>query len=221
MTVHTPQFTEELLTYLRQINEPEHPVLAKIRLEMQQHRLGKMTIAPEQATFLTWLARLIQVENYLEIGTFTGYSSTAIALALPDHARLTCCDINVTFTNIAQQNWQKANVAHKITLELQPAIITMDQLLAQGKANMFDMAFIDADKPTTPQYFERCLSLIRSGGIIAIDNVLLGGRITKNQNNLSPSHDILRSFNAQLSRDHRIVPITLPLGDGLTLIQKK
>ncbi|ULJ60847.1 O-methyltransferase [Wielerella bovis] len=222
MTVHAPSFTPQLLDYLRQISEPEHPILAQMRQDTEHHRLGKMAIAPEQAALLTWLARLMRVENYLEIGTFTGYSSTAMALALPDNARLTCCDINVTFTDIARQNWQRAGIAHKITLHLQPAIITMDEMLANGAANTFDMAFIDADKPPTPHYFERCLKLVRSGGLIAIDNILLNGRIINDVNENSPaSHAILRDFNAHLPHDERIIPLTLPLGDGLTLIIKK
>lgn len=222
MTVQAPTFTPELLAYLRQISETESPILAQIRDETAQHRLGKMAIAPEQAAFLTWLARLIGAKKYLEIGTFTGYSSTAMALALPENARLTCCDINVTFTQIAQQNWQRAGVAHKIQLHLQPALITLQELLDAGEAESYDLAFIDADKPPTPHYYESCLKLVRSGGIIAIDNILLNGRITQNPHENSPaSHAILQKFNASLPHDTRIVPFTLPLGDGLTLLMKK
>ncbi|MDO4433574.1 MAG: O-methyltransferase [Alysiella sp.] len=222
MSTRPTVFTPELSHYLRQISEAEHPVLTQIRTQTAAHRLGKMAIAPEQAALLTWLARLINVQNYLEIGVFTGYSSTAIALALPENARLHCCDINISFTNIAQQNWQQANVAHKITLHLQPALITLDEMLANGQSNTFDMAFIDADKPPTPHYYERCLKLVRHGGIIAIDNILLGGRITETQLENTPlSHAILQKFNASLPHDPRIVPLTLPLGDGLTLLLKK
>lgn len=222
MTVQAPIFTPELLQYLRNINEPEHPILTQIRQETEHHRLGKMAIATEQAAFLTWLARLLGVRKYLEIGTFTGYSSTAMALALPDSARLTCCDINVTFTDMAQMNWQRAQVAHKITLHLQPALITIQELLANGEAESYDMALIDADKPPTPHYFESCLKLVRSGGIIAIDNILLNGRITQPIHDHSPpSHAILQQFNANLPHDSRIIPFTLPLGDGLTLLIKK
>lgn len=221
MSIHAPLFTPELLHYLRNISASEPPILAQIRQETAQHRLGKMAIAPEQAALLTWLARLINTQHYLEIGTFTGYSSTAMALALPQTARLTCCDINVTFTDQAQRYWQQASVAHKIELHLQPALITLDDLIAQGKSNYFDFAFIDADKPPTPHYYERCLKLVRSGGIIAIDNLLLGGRIVKEPQKNSPaSHAVLRAFNAQLPKDERIIPLTLPLGDGLTLLLK-
>lgn len=222
MSIHAPEFTPELLSYLRNISTPEPAILAIIRQQTAQHRLGKMVIAPEQAALLTWLARLINTQRYLEIGTFTGYSSTAMALALPESARLTCCDINVTFTNQAQQYWQKAGVAHKIELHLQPAIITLDELIEQGKSQTYDFAFIDADKPTTPHYYERCLKLVRSGGIIAIDNLLLGGRIIDKKSNTQPqSHHILRQFNAELAKDKRIIALTLPIGDGLTLLLKQ
>lgn len=222
MTVHCTPFSAELLAYLRQISATEHPILAQIRADTATHRLGKMAIAPEQAALLAWIAQLIDAKKYLEIGTFTGYSSTAMALALPDDAQLTCCDINVTFTNWARDYWQRVGVAHKITLYLQPAIITMDELLANGAAETYDLAFIDADKPTTPHYFERCLKLVRSGGVIAIDNMLLGGRVMHEPHDTSPpSHRILREFNANLPHDNRVVPLTLPLGDGLTLLRKK
>ena len=222
MTANARPFTPELLAYLGRIATPEPPVLAEIRAQSRPHRLGKMAIAPEQAALLAWLARLMRVENYLEIGTFTGYSSTAIALALPEHAQLTCCDINVTHTAIARQHWQRAGIAHKITLHLQPAIITLDELIAQGKAGSYDMIFIDADKPPTPHYYERSLKLVRSGGIIAIDNLLLNGRVIQSPAERSPaSQAILQTFNAGLPRDNRIIPLTLPLGDGLTLLLKK
>lgn len=225
MSLHSPTFSPELLAYLRQISETEHPILTEIRQQTTAHRLGKMAIAPEQAAFLTWLARLMGVKKYLEIGVFTGYSSTAMALALSDEARITCCDINVSFTDIAQNHWQRAGIAHKITLHLQPALITLDDFLENGLENHYDMAFIDADKPPTPHYFERCLKLVRSGGIIAIDNILLNGRIiqnhTENAPNTPESLAILQAFNASLPNDKRIIPITLPLGDGLTLLMKK
>ena len=223
MTVHAPPFSPDLLAYLRQISEPEHPILAQIRAHTEAHRLGKMAIAPEQAALLAWLARLMRVENYLEIGTFTGYSSTAIALALPEHARLTCCDINVTHTAIARQYWQRAGIAHKITLHLQPAIITLDELIAQGKADRYDMIFIDADKPPTPHYYERSLKLVRSGGISRRIGQFAAGRAhhPTHQRTQPPLRQaILQTFNASLPRDNRIIPLTLPLGDGLTLLLK-
>ena len=190
MTVDTQNTPPGLQSYLNRIGEPEHPVLQALRGRTQNHRLGKMALAREQAALLTWLARLIRAERYLEVGVFTGYSSTAMALALPEHARITACDISVTFTDIARETWRQAGVEHKIELHLQPALLTLDGLIAQGLENTYDMALIDADKPPTPQYYERCLQLVRSGGIIAIDNVLLGGRVMEEGGQASPSYRI-------------------------------
>ncbi|WP_416190609.1 class I SAM-dependent methyltransferase [Neisseria sp. CCUG12390] len=222
MTTHTHNIAPGLQDYLNAVGEAEHPVLAALRSRTETHRLGKMAIAREQAALLTWLARLLKVENYLEVGVFTGYSSTAMALAMPETGRITACDINVTFTDIARETWQAAGVSHKITLHLQPALLTLDDLIAQGKSGSYDLALIDADKPPTPQYFERCLKLVRSGGVVAIDNVLLNGRVMADAaENAPPSLRILQRFNQNLPHDERIVPITLPVGDGLTLLLKK
>ena len=222
MTVDTQNTPPGLQAYLNRIGEPEHPVLQALRGRTQNHRLGKMALAREQAALLTWLARLIRAERYLEVGVFTGYSSTAMALALPERARITACDISVTFTDIARETWRQAGVEHKIELHLQPALLTLDGLIAQGLENTYDMALIAADKPPTPQYYERCLQLVRSGGIIAIDNVLLGGRVMEEGGlGRPPSIAVLQDFNRRLPLDGRIVPITLPVGDGLTLLLKK
>ena len=222
MTTNTHNTDPALQHYLNSIGQSEHPVLTALRERTQSHRLGKMAIAQEQAAMLVWLAKLLNAKKYLEVGVFTGYSSTAMALALPEDAELTCCDINVTFTDQARRHWQAAGVAHKITLHLQPALITMDELIAQGQGGSYDMALIDADKPPTPHYFERALQLVRPGGIIAIDNLLLGGRVVQAASEKSPeSHRILQVFNARLPHDERIETLTLPLGDGLTLVRKK
>ncbi|MFC3873629.1 class I SAM-dependent methyltransferase [Neisseria musculi] len=222
MSTHKHHISPQLAGYLNSIGEPEPPVLAALRRRMSGHRLGKMAVAPEQAALLTWLARLIRAEHYLEVGVFTGYSSTAMALVLPPEGTVTACDINVTFTDTARETWQAAGVAHKITLHLQPALLTLDDLIAAGRSGSYDIALIDADKPPTPQYYERCLQLVRSGGIIAIDNVLLGSRVLQPATADSPdAHAVLQAFNRNLPHDNRIIPITLPVGDGLTLLLKK
>ncbi|SUA36062.1 O-methyltransferase [Neisseria zoodegmatis] len=222
MATHIHNIDPKLGAYLNRIGEAEHPALTALRERMVTHRLGKMAIAPAQAALLTWLARLIRAERYLEVGVFTGYSSTAMALALPPHGTVTACDINVTFTDIARETWQAAGVEHKITLHLQPALLTLDDLIDAGEAGTYDIALIDADKPPTPEYYERCLQLVRSGGVIAIDNVLLGGRVLDPADeNSPPALGILQAFNEGLPQDKRIIPITLPVGDGLTLLLKK
>ena len=145
-----------------------------------------------------------------------------MALALPTDGSITACDINISFTETARKYWQKAGVGNKITLHLQPALLTLDELINNGEAESYDIAFIDADKPPTPQYYERCLQLVRSGGLIAIDNILLNGRVLHEAEKSSPpSLAILQQFNASLPHDKRIIPITLPIGDGLTLLLKK
>lgn len=222
MSQHTCLSTPVLEQYLAGINPVEEPLLAQLRAETARHRKGDMGIAQEQANLMVWLAQLIQARNYLEIGVFTGYSSTAMALALPEDGHITACDINVTYTDIARRYWQQANVSHKIQLHLQPALITLDKLIASNQTNHYDMALIDADKTPTPHYFERCLQLVRPGGIIAIDNVLLHGRVAQAAHGgESESVLIMRQFNSGLIYDQRIRPLTIPLGDGLTLIQKK
>lgn len=222
MATHIHNIDPKLGAYLNHIGEVEHPALTALRERMATHRLGKMAIAPAQAALLTWLARLIRAERYLEVGVFTGYSSTAMALALLPHGTVTACDINVTFTDIARETWQAAGVEHKITLHLQPALLTLDDLIDAGEAGTYDIALIDADKPPTPEYYERCLQLVRSGGVIAIDNVLLGGRVLDPADeNSPPALGILQAFNEGLPQDKRIIPITLPMGDGLTLLLKK
>ena len=221
MSTRATVFTPELLDYLRRIGEAEPPVLQRLRERTAGHRMGKMAVAPEQAAVLSWLVRLTEAEKYLEIGVFTGYSSTAVALALPEDAQLDCCDINVSFTEHARRYWQAAGIEHKIRLHLQPALITLEQLLAAGAGESYDLAFIDADKEPTPQYYERCLQLVRRGGIIAIDNILLGGRVARPlQSDSPPAVAVLQQFNADLAQDARVLPLTLPLGDGLTLLQK-
>ncbi len=222
MTIQPNQFTSLQQQYLVKINPSEPPILTELRNETANHRKHNMSIAPEQAQLMIWLSQLIQARYYLEIGVYTGYSSTAMAMALPQDGHITACDINVTYTDIARKYWQKAGVSAKIDLYLQPALITLDQLIAQQKTGHYDLVLIDADKTPTPHYYERCLQLVRSGGIIAIDNVFLHGRVMQDeQARDSESIKILRQFNASLVHDSRIRMLTLPLGDGLTLIQKK
>ncbi|MDO5687337.1 MAG: class I SAM-dependent methyltransferase [Neisseria sp.] len=206
--------------YLNRLPEAEHPVLQAIHRRSAQHRLGSMAAARATVDVLVWLARLMPVRHYLEIGVFTGYSSTAMALALPEDGTITACDINLTHTAHARTAWQEAGVAHKIDLYVQPALITLQELLAAGKGDFFDMALIDADKLPTMHYVEGCLKLVRSGGVMAVDNVLLGGRVADEQCD-SPSLSTMRDINRALSRDSRFHALTLPLGDGVTLLIKK
>lgn len=221
MTIATWSIAPELAQYLQAIGPQEPAILQRLRERNEAHRLGKMSLAPEQAQLLVWLATLTQAKQYLELGVFTGYSSTAMALALPDDGRIVACDLNASFTEHAQAVWQEAGVAHKIDLRLQPALFSLQDLLDEGRANSFDLAFIDADKAPTPQYVDLCLQLVKVGGVIAIDNVLLGGRVLQDADEHSPpSVAILQQFNQTMPTDPRFMAITLPIGDGMTLLIK-
>ncbi len=223
MTVQTNNLSEQTIAYLWQLGGAEPDILKQLRQQTATHRMAKMSLAPAQVQFMCWLLKLINATHYLELGVFTGYSSTAAALTLPEQGTVTACDINITFTDIARTYWEKANVAHKIQLHLQPALITMQELVDEGKTDYFDFILIDADKPSTPQYYEAALKLLRLGGLIMIDNILLGGRVPNVQKNEETSNSILvmEQFNAQLQLDKRITPIALPMGDGTLLIRKE
>jgi len=165
------------------------------------------------------LVKLIGARRTIEIGVFTGYSSLAVALALPDDGHILACDISDEYTQIARKHWQQAGVAHKITLVLAPALQTLDGKLAAGEAGKFDFAFIDADKTGYDGYYERCLKLLRPGGLIAVDNVLWGGEVTRESKDADTK--ALRAFNDKLHGDERIDVAMLPVGDGLTLARKR
>jgi len=221
MTRQTLSLDTSLSDYLLTIGVTESPLLRELREENAGHRLAKMQIAPEQGQLLGWLARLIGARRYLEIGVFTGYSSLAVMQALPGDGEIVACDVSDEFTRVARRYWEKAGVAERIRLVLQPAQKTLAELLAAGEAGRFDMAFIDADKPSYPAYFEACLQLVRPGGIIAIDNVFLSGRVVEPKPEDPPGVHILHEFNARLVNDERVHPVTLPVGDGLTLLIRR
>ena len=199
-------------------DEPE--ILQEIRRHSAQHRLGNMAASPTTTAFLLWLVRLTKVQHYLEIGVFTGYSSTAIAMTLPENGTVTACDMSVTHTNVALHFWQKAGVADKITLHLQPALITLNELIEQGQENFYDLALIDADKLPTEHYLEACFRLVRQGGMIAIDNITLNGKILSEHTD-TPSRRVMSALNRKIINDMRFHCISLPIGDGLTLLIKK
>ncbi len=212
----------DLYAYLLRTGLREPPALAALREETASHRVAKMQIAPEQGQLMAFLARLAGVRRYLEIGVFTGYSSLALALALPDDGEVVACDLSVEFTTIARRHWEAAGVAHKIRLELCPAEQTLQALLAQGQGGSFDMLFIDADKRSYPDYVELCLALARPGGLILLDNMFLGGRVARPpQPDEPPGVEVIRTLNRALQADPRVDYCLLPVGDGLTLLRKR
>ncbi|QLE54903.1 class I SAM-dependent methyltransferase [Nostoc sp. TCL26-01] len=219
MTIRTLGIAPQLYDYLLNISLREPEILKQLRQETAQHPVGRMQIAPEQGQFMALLVQLTVAKKTLEIGVFTGYSSLAVALALPPEGQVVACDISEEFTAIARRYWQQAGVADKIILHIAPAIETLDRLLSNGEAETFDFAFIDADKSNYDHYYERSLQLIRHGGVIAIDNVLWSGRVadTQVQDNRTKK---IRAFNHKLLHDQRITLSLIPIGDGLTLVRK-
>ncbi len=194
--------------------------LKRLRQETQAMPMGGMQISPDQGQFMGLLVELIDAKRIVEVGTFTGYSSIAMALALPADGRLIACDVSDEFTSIARRYWQEAGVADKIELRLGPAVATLDEMLAAGEAGSFDMAFIDADKENYDAYYERCLQLLRLGGLILIDNVLWGGR-PADANEQDESTAAIRALNAKIHADERVTASLLSIGDGLTLARKR
>jgi caffeoyl-CoA O-methyltransferase len=178
-----------------------------------------MQITPEQGQFMGLLSRMLNARKALEIGVFTGYSSIAVALALPDDGKLIACDVSETYTAVARRYWREAGVEHKIDLRLAPALDTLDRLIAKGESGTFDFAFIDADKKNYENYYERCLTLLRKGGVIAVDNVLWDGKVADFAVQDTDTKAI-RAFNQKLHGDSRIALSMLPIGDGLTLACK-
>jgi caffeoyl-CoA O-methyltransferase len=194
----------------------EHPVLAELRRTTAEKPNANMQVAPEEGAFLAMLVRLLPARRILEVGTFTGYSSTAMALAQPPDGRIVCCDVSQEWTDVARRAWADAGVADRMTLHLAPAVETLDALLAAGEAGSYDLAFIDADKPGYDAYYERALQLVRAGGLIAIDNVLWSGRVADPADR-DESTEAIRALNAKIASDERVDVVMLPLADGLTL----
>lgn len=162
------------------------------------------------------LIRLMSAKKTIEIGTFTGYSTLAVALALPEEGEIIACDISEEWTALGKKKWEQAGVAHKINLRLAPAVDTLDALLADGQESSFDFAFIDADKANYLAYYEKCLQLVRKGGVIAIDNVLWGGSVINSERNDEDTKAI-RKLNEFIAKDNRVSVSMVPIGDGLTL----
>jgi Predicted O-methyltransferase len=212
--------SEELFHYVAAHGAREHPVQAALRAATKPLRHSGMQIGADQGAFMAMLVKLLQARRTLEIGVFTGYSSLAVALALPDDGRIVACDVSEEWTKLAREHWKKAGVEHKIDLRLAPALQTLDALVAQGQAGTFDFAFVDADKSNYKAYYERCLVLVRKGGIIAFDNTLWGGAVVDPKANDADTVAI-RELNDMLHRDDRIDVAMLTIGDGLTLALKR
>lgn len=219
MSRRTIDIDDTLYAYLLEHTLREHPEQTALRDATRTHPHGGMQISPEQGQFMQLLVKLIGAHRTLEVGTFTGYSALTVALALPADGKLLACDISAAYTTVGKPYWQRAGVAGKIELVIAPALQTLDARIAAGESAGYDFAFIDADKTGYDDYYERCLELIRAGGLIAIDNTLWGGDVAR------PARDddtrALQALNDKLHHDERIDMALLPIGDGLTLARKR
>jgi predicted O-methyltransferase YrrM len=215
---HTP-ITDELAEYIREVTLREPEPLRRLREQTEDHPRGSMQTSPEQGQFLQLLIRATGARKTLEVGVFMGYSSTWVALGLPPGGHITACDLSEEFTTRARNTWREAGVEDRITLRLGPAVETLDALIAEGQAGTFDFAFIDADKTNYANYYERALVLLRTGGLIAIDNVLWDGSV------IDPSAqdadtEAIRALNRKIHTDQRVAISMATMGDGLTLACK-
>jgi caffeoyl-CoA O-methyltransferase len=222
MSNRTLSLDDALWQYLLDHSLREHPQQEALRAATRDHPMARMQISPEQGMLMQMLVRLLGGRRALEVGVFTGYSTLAVALALPPDGRILACDVSREYTEIARPYWERAGVADRIELVLGPALDTLDARLADGAAGNFDFAFIDADKANVDGYFERCLQLLRPGGLIAIDNVLWSGRVTRPVNpERDPDTAALQRLNVKLHQDERVDLAMVPIGDGLTLARKR
>lgn len=220
MSNQTISLTDALHQYLLDTSLRESGELKALREETATLATANMQIAPEQGQFMALLVQLCGVKNIIEVGVYTGYSSLAMALALPEDGCLLACDISEEYTSIARRYWAKAGVSSKIDLRLAPAAETLQTLRDDGAAGRFDMAFIDADKANYDKYYEHCLALLCQGGLIVVDNVLWGGSVI-NPDKQDEDTCAIRAFNQKLLADQRVDISLVPIGDGLTLARKR
>ncbi len=220
MSAGTIQLTPALRDYLVAVSVREPDVLRRLRAETQTLPEARMQISQEQGQLMALLAQLVDVKRGLEVGTFTGYSALVLARVIADDAELHCFDRSEEWTGIAKRYWAEAGVAHKIHLHLGDALPALDRLISEGQTGAFDYAFVDADKANYPEYHERCVRLVRSGGIILYDNVLWSGAVIDDHDD-SVDTAAIRALNARLRDDPRVDLSMVPIGDGLTVCRRR
>lgn len=220
MSVSTLGLPDALRAYILEVSVREHPGLAAIRAASDQLPEARMRSSTEQVQLLMLLIKLIEARRVLEVGVFTGYATLGFALAVPDFGKVLALDLTDEWLGEARKQWARAGVADRIEVKLGPAVETLDGLVASGARESVDLAFIDADKVNYPSYFERCLTLVRPNGLIAIDNVLWSGKVADPSVD-DPDTVALRSLNMALKDDDRVDLSLVPIGDGLTLARKR
>ena len=219
MSTRPTPLNDRLWSYLCEVSVREHPLLAELRAETARLPAAECQISPEQGQLMALLVRLIGARRALEIGTFTGYSSLSVALALPPDGKLVCCDMSEEWTAVARRYWEKAGVAGKVELRLGPADRTLAGMSADGERGSFDFAFVDADKTGYRGYYERCLELLRPCGLALFDNMLWEGKVADPRVR-DEDTEAIRELNAFVGRDPRVVSSLLQVGDGILLAMK-
>ena len=220
MSSKTYQLDEAVHDYLLSTTIRDLEILHRLRKETAQMPSGGMQISPEQGQFMQFLIKALNAKRALEIGTFTGYSSLTVALALPEDGQLVACDVSEEYTSVARRYWEEAGVAGKIDLRLGPGMESLQTMVDNGERESFDFAFIDADKQNYPHYYELCLQLVRPGGVIAIDNTLWGGRVA-DESHQDESVRMIRLLNERIRNDTRVDMSLVPIGDGVMLACKR
>lgn len=217
----TITYTDALMDYVIDSGVREHPALKKCREEtMAMGGISRMQISPEQGAFMGLMAQLMNAKRYIEVGTFTGYSALAVALALPDDGHVDALDISEEYMGKARGYWAAAKQERKITGHVRPAVETLDRLLNEGQGGRYDFAFIDADKSSYDAYYERMLKLVRPGGLVAIDNVLWSGKVV-DASDTSADTVAIRKLNAKIKADTRVDTVLLTVADGIFMCRKR
>jgi predicted O-methyltransferase YrrM len=221
MSNKTLFLSDALYLYMKAVSLRETDILSRLRGETLRDPMHRMQVSPEQGQFMSLLTKLISAKRTIEVGVYTGYSSLCVAMAMPESGKMVACDISDEWTSVARRYWKEARVSSKIDLYLAPATQTLDRLLGRaGESGTYDFAFIDADKESYDGYYERCLELLRPGGLMAIDNVFWEGKVANP--GVSDRETIaIRALNEKVHRDDRVDASMIPIGDGLMLVRKR
>lgn len=212
--------TAKLLAYTRRFGIREHDVLKQCRLETLKNQPdASMMTMPEEAAFLAFFIKAMNVRRGLEIGVFTGYSSLSLALAMQEDSELLCLEVSQELADIARSYWQAAGVDHRVTCRVGDAVAEVNRLIEQGQRETFDFAYIDANKEQYNAYYEAALQLLRPSGVIIMDNMLWGGKVIDNEDT-SEATQAIKQLNQKIHTDTRVEMVLTTLGDGVTFARK-
>jgi predicted O-methyltransferase YrrM len=214
------EITAAINRYVREHLAPEPDYLQALRAETGSMPNARMQISPEQARFMSIVLKAMRARRTIEVGVFTGYSTLVTALALPQDGSVVACDVSEEWTRVGRRYWEQAGVADKIDLRLAPAAETLGNLIAADEAGRYDFAFIDADKSNYGRYYEQCLTLLRPGGLMMVDNSLWGGSVV-DASRRDEDTVAIRALNAKIAGDERVEAYLAPIGDGVHMVLKR